>query len=30
MNGLYKAIMDQLVEKTHADLTSSFEITKEM
>ena len=30
MNGLYKAIMDQLVEKTRADLTSSFEITKEM
>ena len=30
MNDLYKAIMDQLVEKTRADLTSSFEITKEM
>ena len=30
MNGLYKAIMDQLVEKTRADLKSSFEITKEM
>ena len=30
MNSLYKAIMDKLVEKTNADLTSSFEITKEM
>lgn len=30
MNSLYKAIMDTLVEKTGADLTSSFEITKEM
>ena len=29
-NSLYKAIMDNLVEKTGADLTSSFEITKEM
>jgi methylmalonyl-CoA mutase len=30
MNSLYKAIMDKLVEKTGADLASSFEITKEM
>lgn len=30
MNSLYKAIMDKLVEKTNADLGSSFEITKEM
>ncbi len=30
MNTLYKAIMDKLVEKTNADLESSFEITKEM
>jgi methylmalonyl-CoA mutase len=30
MNSLYKAIMDKLVEKTNADLASSFEITKEM
>lgn len=30
MNSLYKAIMDKLVEKTSADLTSTFEITKEM
>ena len=30
MNSLYKAIMDKLVEKTGADLNSSFEITKEM
>ena len=30
MNALYKAIMDKLVEKTEADLKSSFEITKEM
>ncbi len=30
MNSLYKAIMDKLVEKTNADLSSSFEITKEM
>ena len=30
MNALYKAIMDKLVEKTNTDLTSSFEITKEM
>ena len=30
MNSLYKAIMDKLIEKTGADLASSFEITKEM
>ena len=30
MNTLYKAIMDKLVEKTNADLQSSFEITSEM
>ena len=30
MNTLYKSIMDKLVEKTNADLQSSFEITKEM
>ncbi|MDP2542470.1 methylmalonyl-CoA mutase [Tenacibaculum discolor] len=30
MNSLYKAIMDKLVEKTGADLQSTFEITKEM
>jgi len=30
MNSLYKAVMDKLVEKTAADLTSTFEITKEM
>ena len=30
MNSLYKAIMDKLVEKTGADLNSTFEITKEM
>lgn len=30
MNSLYKAIMDKLVEKTGADLASTFEITKEM
>ncbi|QIE60550.1 methylmalonyl-CoA mutase [Rasiella rasia] len=30
MNTLYKAIMDQLVEKTKADLTSTFEVTDEM
>ncbi|MBC2845580.1 methylmalonyl-CoA mutase family protein [Winogradskyella flava] len=30
MNTLYKAIMDKLVEKTEADLTSTFEISKEM
>ncbi|WP_425657608.1 methylmalonyl-CoA mutase family protein [Tenacibaculum ascidiaceicola] len=30
MNSLYKAIMDKLVEKTGADLQSTFKITKEM
>ena len=30
MNSLYKAIMDKLVEKTGAELKSTFEITKEM
>lgn len=30
MNSLYKSIMDKLVEKTNADLNSTFEITKEM
>ncbi|MGB0895752.1 MAG: methylmalonyl-CoA mutase family protein [Flavobacteriaceae bacterium] len=30
MNSLYKSIMDKLVEKSDADLKSSFEITKEM
>ncbi|MFT4602856.1 MAG: methylmalonyl-CoA mutase, partial [Arenicella sp.] len=30
MNTLYKAIMDKLVEKTGADLKSTFEITDEM
>lgn len=30
MNSLYRAIMDKLVEKTNADLVSTFEITKEM
>ncbi len=30
MNTLYKAIMDEIVEKTEADLTSSFQISKEM
>jgi len=30
MNTLYKAIMDKIVEKTDADLKSSFEITDEM
>jgi methylmalonyl-CoA mutase len=30
MNTLYKKIMDKLVEKTGADLKSSFEITSEM
>lgn len=29
-NSLYKAIMDKVVEKTGADLPSSFEITQEM
>jgi isobutyryl-CoA mutase len=30
MNTLYKAIMDKVVEKTEADLKSTFEISKEM
>ncbi len=30
MNTLYKAIMDTLVEKSEADLASTFEISKEM
>ncbi|MBX2827731.1 MAG: cobalamin-dependent protein [Flavobacteriaceae bacterium] len=30
MNQLYKSIMDELVEKTEADLKSTFEITDEM
>ncbi|MCA0133726.1 methylmalonyl-CoA mutase family protein [Winogradskyella alexanderae] len=30
MNTLYKAIMDKIVEKTDADLKSSYEISKEM
>ncbi|WP_299362658.1 methylmalonyl-CoA mutase family protein [Winogradskyella sp.] len=30
MNTLYKAIMDKIVEKTEADLQSTFEISKEM
>ena len=30
MNTLYKAIMDKLVEKSDADLKSTFEISKEM
>ena len=30
MNSLYKAIMDKIVEKTEADLQSTFAITKEM
>lgn len=30
MNSLYKAIMDMIVEKTGADLNSTFEITREM
>ncbi|MBD3638572.1 MAG: cobalamin B12-binding domain-containing protein [Crocinitomicaceae bacterium] len=30
MNTLYKAIMDKIVEKTGADLKSTFEITREM
>ncbi|MDJ0644892.1 MAG: methylmalonyl-CoA mutase family protein [Flavobacteriaceae bacterium] len=30
MNTLYKAIMDKIVEKTNADLKSTFEISKEM
>lgn len=30
MNSLYKSIMDKIVEKTDADLNSTFEITNEM
>ncbi len=30
MNTLYKAIMDKIVEKTQADLKSTFKITREM
>lgn len=30
MNSLYKAIMDKIVDRTGADLQSTFEITKEM
>lgn len=30
MNSLYKSIMDKIVEKTEADLNSTFEITNEM
>lgn len=30
MNSLYKSVMDKLVEKTGADLKSTFEITREM
>lgn len=30
MNSLYKTIMDKIVEKTEADLNSTFEITNEM
>ena len=30
MNSLYKSIMDKIVEKTQADLKSTFEITNEM
>ena len=30
MNTLYKSIMDKIVEKTEADLKSTFEITREM
>ena len=30
MNTLYKSIMDKIVEKTSADLKSTFEITREM
>ena len=29
-NSLYKALMDKVVEKTGANLKSTFEITKEM
>jgi len=30
MNSLYKAVMDKIVEKTSAELKSTFEITREM
>lgn len=30
MNTLYKVVMDKMVEKTNADLNSTFEITEEM
>jgi methylmalonyl-CoA mutase len=30
MNSLYKVIMDKVVERTHAPLVSTFEITREM
>lgn len=30
MNSLYKVIMDKIVDKTHASLHSTFQITKEM
>ena len=30
MNSLYKVLIDKIVEKTRADLPSSFEITREM
>lgn len=30
MNTLYKAVMDKIVEKTSADLKSTFEVTREM
>jgi methylmalonyl-CoA mutase len=30
MNTLYKSIMDKIVEKTHSDLISTFQITREM
>ena len=30
MNTLYKSIMDKIVEKTGADLQSTFQITREM
>ncbi|NIK92282.1 methylmalonyl-CoA mutase [Mangrovimonas sp. CR14] len=30
MNSLYKAVMDELVEKAQADLESTFEVSKEM
>jgi methylmalonyl-CoA mutase len=30
MNSLYKAVMDKMVEKTHADLKSTYHISEEM